>query len=36
MTLRLGLQPQAVFEQFALWQLVTYMFLHESAAWGTS
>jgi rhomboid family protein len=28
MTLRLGLVPQAVFQQFALWQLVTYMFLH--------
>ena len=28
MTLRLGLAPQAVFQQFALWQLVTYMFLH--------
>ena len=28
MTLRLGLQPQAVFQEFALWQLVTYMFLH--------
>lgn len=28
MTLRLGLQPQAVFTQFALWQPVTYMFLH--------
>jgi membrane associated rhomboid family serine protease len=28
MTLRLGLVPQAVFQQYALWQLVTYMFLH--------
>ena len=27
-TLRLGLQPQAVFHQLALWQPVTYMFLH--------
>ena len=27
-TLRLGLQPSAVFHQLALWQLVTYMFLH--------
>jgi len=31
MTLRLGLVPQAVFQQFALWQLVTYMFLHGGA-----
>ena len=31
MTLRLGLEPQAVFQQFALWQLVTYMFLHGGA-----
>ena len=30
MTLRLGLSPQAVFEQFALWQPLTYMFLHGS------
>jgi membrane associated rhomboid family serine protease len=29
MTLRLGLQPQAVFHDFALWQPVTYMFLHD-------
>ena len=28
MTLRLGLSPQAVFEQSAVWQLFTYMFLH--------
>ena len=28
MTLRLGLQPQAVFKDFAIWQPVTYMFLH--------
>ena len=26
--LRLGVVPSAVFEQFAIWQLVTYMFLH--------
>lgn len=26
--LRLGVVPKAVFEQFAIWQLVTYMFLH--------
>ena len=32
MTLRLGLSPQAVFEQFALWQPFTYMFLHSTAA----
>ncbi len=31
MTLRLGLVPQAVFQQFALWQLVTYMFMHGGA-----
>ena len=30
MTLRLGLSPQAVFTQLALWQPVTYMFLHAS------
>lgn len=30
MTIRLGLSPQAVFEQFALWQPLTYMFLHGS------
>jgi membrane associated rhomboid family serine protease len=30
MTLRLGLLPQAVFEQFALWQPFTYMFLHST------
>jgi membrane associated rhomboid family serine protease len=34
MTLRLGLQPQAVFEQFALWQPVTYMFLHDIGGVG--
>jgi membrane associated rhomboid family serine protease len=28
MTLRLGLSPEAVFTQLALWQPVTYMFLH--------
>jgi membrane associated rhomboid family serine protease len=28
MTLRLGLSPQAVFTQLALWQPVTYLFLH--------
>jgi membrane associated rhomboid family serine protease len=30
MTLRLGLSPQAVFEQLAVWQPVTYMFLHST------
>ena len=34
MTLRLGLQPQAVFEQWALWQPVTYMFLHDIGGVG--
>jgi membrane associated rhomboid family serine protease len=34
MTLRLGLLPQAVFEQFALWQPVTYMFLHSTGGIG--
>ena len=34
MTLRLGLQPQAVFEQYALWQPVTYMFLHDIGGVG--
>ena len=28
MTIRLGLSPQAVFTQFAVWQPITYMFLH--------
>ena len=28
MTLRLGLSPEAVFTQLALWQPVTYLFLH--------
>jgi membrane associated rhomboid family serine protease len=28
MTMRLGLSPQAVLRDFALWQPVTYMFLH--------
>jgi membrane associated rhomboid family serine protease len=30
MTIRLGLTPQSVFEDFALWQPVTYMFLHST------
>ena len=34
MTLRLGLSPQAVFEQLALWQPVTYMFLHSTGGVG--
>ncbi|MEO8681645.1 MAG: rhomboid family intramembrane serine protease [Vicinamibacterales bacterium] len=33
-TLRLGLQPQAVFTQLALWQPVTYMFLHDTSGVG--
>ena len=34
MTLRLGLDPGAVFEQWALWQPVTYMFLHDTQGIG--
>jgi membrane associated rhomboid family serine protease len=34
MTIRLGLSPQAVFEQFALWQPFTYMFLHSTSGFG--
>ncbi len=34
MTLRLGLSPQAVFEQFAVWQPLTYMFLHSTSGVG--
>jgi membrane associated rhomboid family serine protease len=34
MTIRLGLSPQAVFEQFALWQPITYMFLHSTGSLG--
>jgi len=34
LTLRLGLQPQAVFTQLALWQPVTYMFLHDTSGVG--
>jgi membrane associated rhomboid family serine protease len=34
MTLRLGLLPAAVFEQLALWQPVTYMFLHSTGGFG--
>jgi membrane associated rhomboid family serine protease len=34
MTLRLGLSPQAVFEQFALWQPFTYLFLHSTGSLG--
>lgn len=34
MTLRLGLQPQAVFKDFAIWQPVTYMFLHDTGGVG--
>lgn len=34
MTLRLGLSPQAVFEQLAVWQPFTYMFLHSTGGFG--
>src|SRR4029453_18440750 len=34
MTIRLGLSPQAVFEQLALWQPFTYMFLHSTSGVG--
>jgi membrane associated rhomboid family serine protease len=34
MTLRLGLSPQAVFEQLSLWQPFTYMFLHSTGGFG--
>ena len=34
MTLRLGLSPQAVFTEFALWQPFTYMFLHSTSSFG--
>ena len=34
MTLRLGLSPQAVLEQWAVWQPVTYMFLHSTGGIG--
>jgi len=34
MTLRLGLSPGAVFEQLALWQPFTYMFLHSTSGIG--
>ena len=34
MTISLGLTPKMVFEQFALWQPVTYMFLHSTSGFG--
>jgi membrane associated rhomboid family serine protease len=34
MTLRLGLEPRAVFESLALWQPFTYMFLHSTGGVG--
>lgn len=34
MTLRLGLSPQAVFTQLALWQPFTYMFLHSTTSFS--
>lgn len=34
MTMRLGLSPQAVFEQAALWQPFTYLFLHSTGGFG--
>jgi membrane associated rhomboid family serine protease len=30
----LGLSPEAVFERFSLWQLATYMFLHDTGGFG--
>jgi len=34
MTLRLGLSPKAVFEQLAVWQPFTYMFLHSTTSFS--
>ena len=34
MTLRLGLVPAAVLTEFAIWQPVTYMFLHDTGGLG--
>ena len=34
MTLRLGLVPAAVLHDFAIWQPVTYMFLHDTGGLG--
>lgn len=34
MTLRLGLSPQDVFTGFAVWQPVTYMFLHDTGGFS--
>lgn len=34
LTIRLGLVPAAVFGEFAIWQPVTYMFLHSTAGVG--
>jgi membrane associated rhomboid family serine protease len=34
MTISLGLTPKMVFEQFALWQPLTYMFLHSTGGFG--
>ncbi|HEX6215650.1 MAG TPA: rhomboid family intramembrane serine protease [Vicinamibacterales bacterium] len=34
MTIRLGLSPQSVFEDFAVWQPATYMFLHSTRGLG--
>jgi membrane associated rhomboid family serine protease len=34
MTIRLGLSPQSVFQDFALWQPITYMFLHSTRGLG--
>jgi membrane associated rhomboid family serine protease len=34
MTLRLGLSPKDVFTGFAIWQPVTYMFLHDTGGFG--
>jgi len=34
MTLKLGLSPKDVFTGFAIWQPVTYMFLHDTSGFG--
>ena len=34
MTIRLGLTPQLVFKELALWQPVTYMFLHSTGSFS--
>src|SRR5688572_33486637 len=34
MTIRLGLSPQSVFQDFAVWQPLSYMFLHSTGGLG--